>query len=83
MSNIRITILSDTHGKHNQITSHLLGGDILIHSGDISSMGHNHEIEDFCKWFDSIEGYSSKIFIAGNHDRVMQNQPDEMLGKLN
>ena len=65
---MKITFISDTHNKHNKITDDLPGGDILIHAGDISSMGHKHEIEDFCKWFDSLSNYQIKIFIAGNHD---------------
>jgi Icc-related predicted phosphoesterase len=65
---MRITFISDTHTKHNQITSDLLGGDLLIHAGDMSSMGYKHEIQNFCKWFDSINNYYHKVFIAGNHD---------------
>jgi Icc-related predicted phosphoesterase len=63
-----ITLISDTHNKHKQITEDLPGGDILIHAGDISSMGYKHEIEDFCKWFDGLPNYDLKVFIAGNHD---------------
>ena len=65
---MRITFISDTHNKHNQITNDLLGGNLLIHAGDISSMGYKHEIQDFCKWFDSLDNYDFKMFIAGNHD---------------
>jgi 3',5'-cyclic AMP phosphodiesterase CpdA len=50
------------------ITKDLLGGDLLIHAGDISSMGYKQEIQDFCKWFDSLDNYEFKMFIAGNHD---------------
>ena len=79
----RITFISDTHNKHKQITSDLLGGDILIHSGDISSMGHNHEIKDFCEWFNNIEGYTHKIFIAGNHDWGFQDNVEETMQIVN
>jgi 3',5'-cyclic AMP phosphodiesterase CpdA len=65
---MKITFISDTHSKHNQITDDLPGGNLLIHAGDMSSMGYNHEIQDFCKWFDSINNYDFKVFIAGNHD---------------
>ena len=41
----RITHISDTHNKHNKLN--LPGGDILIHSGDISSIGRKHEVEKF------------------------------------
>jgi Icc-related predicted phosphoesterase len=77
MKTIKLTILSDTHGKHNQITKNLPGGDILIHAGDMSSMGYKHEIENFCKWFDGLDNYDNKVFIAGNHDWGFQNHPEQ------
>jgi Icc-related predicted phosphoesterase len=75
---MKITIISDTHNKHKTITNNLYGGDILIHAGDISSMGYEHEIESFCKWFDSIDNYDIKIFIAGNHDWGFQNNVEKV-----
>jgi Icc-related predicted phosphoesterase len=57
----------------------LTGGDMLIHAGDISSMGHAHEIENFCKWFDKIDNYKYKIFIAGNHDFGFENHHDQAI----
>jgi len=65
---MKITFISDTHGRHNQITKDLPGGNLLIHAGDMSSMGYRQEIQDFCEWFDSIDNYDFKVFIAGNHD---------------
>ena len=65
---MKITFISDTHNKHKQITEHLPGGDLLIHAGDISSRGYKHEIQEFCKWFNSLENYTVKTFIAGNHE---------------
>lgn len=64
---MKITFISDTHNKHKALDRVLPGGDLLIHAGDISSMGYKHEIQDFCKWFDGLD-YEFKIFIAGNHD---------------
>jgi hypothetical protein len=67
----RITHISDTHNKHNKVI--LPGGDILIHSGDISSIGRKHEVLDFIKWF-SKQPYKFKVFIAGNHDLTFDNE---------
>jgi Icc-related predicted phosphoesterase len=74
---MRITFISDTHTKHNQVTSSLPGGDVLIHAGDISSMGYRNEIQDFIKWFSGLENYKHKIFIAGNHDWGFQTEPKD------
>ena len=71
---MRITHISDTHNKHNQLNGLLPGGDLLIHSGDISSLGRQSEIERFVKWFNGINNYTNKIFIAGNHDMTFDRE---------
>jgi 3',5'-cyclic AMP phosphodiesterase CpdA len=81
----KITFISDTHTKHNQITNDLLkdGGDILIHAGDFMNAGYNPmEAIQFFQWYDKIDNYDTKIFIAGNHDLYMQNEPEEVKGLL-
>ena len=76
---MKITFISDTHNKHNLITDDLPGGDLLIHAGDISSMGYEHEIKSFCKWFDNIDNYKTKVFISGNHDwGFFDNETDSL-----
>jgi hypothetical protein len=70
----KITHISDTHNKHKQLNDLLPGGDILIHSGDISSLGRKHEVEGFIKWFNGIDNYTHKIFIAGNHDMTFDRE---------
>ena len=78
MSKIRISVISDTHTKHGLIPySDLPGGDLLIHSGDIMNSGYNkNDILDFCTWFHSLDQYDTKVFIAGNHDRMFENHPE-------
>lgn len=65
---MKITFISDTHNNHKKVTNDLPGGDLIIHAGDISSMGFDYEIEDFCKWYNDLDNYTYKIFIGGNHD---------------
>jgi hypothetical protein len=76
---MRLTILSDTHTRHGLIPmSDLPGGDLLIHAGDIMNSGYNkNDIHDFCTWFNSLDQYEDKVFIAGNHDRMFENHPVE------
>jgi Icc-related predicted phosphoesterase len=69
----RITGISDTHNKHNQLEGKLPGGDILIHAGDITSLGRKDEVKRFIKWFSKQE-YKYKVFIAGNHDMTFDNE---------
>jgi Icc-related predicted phosphoesterase len=76
----KITFISDTHNKHKHLTSKGMGnilgsGDILVHAGDCTSMGHKHEIEQFLKWFSNTD-FEHKIFIAGNHDFGFEQKTD-------
>ena len=74
---MKLTFISDTHTKHELIPStDLPGGDIIIHSGDIMNSGYSYaDITDFCEWFSGLEQYTHKIFIAGNHDRLFEDNP--------
>lgn len=70
---MRITHISDTHNKHNALNGKLPGGVLLIHSGDLTSIGRKHEVEKFIEWFGK-QDYMHKVFIAGNHDLVFQSE---------
>jgi Icc-related predicted phosphoesterase len=78
----RITFISDTHNKHNSLTEFLPGGDLLICSGDISGRGSITEIENFLRWYDSLDNYDTKIFISGNHDFGFENENEKLIGLL-
>jgi Icc-related predicted phosphoesterase len=81
---MKIITISDTHTKHNQIPLEWLEpADMIIHAGDISSMGSLREIENFCNWFDRLDQYDHKIFIAGNHDWGFQERPTEAMEIVN
>ena len=71
---MKITFISDTHTQHKKIE--LPGGDILIFSGDFMGSGYRvYEAQSFLKWF-SEQPYKYKIFIAGNHDRYCEINPE-------
>lgn len=68
---MNLTCISDTHTKHAQLN--LPGGDVLIHAGDFMSSGYDsYEVEDFFHWINKQE-YTYKLVIAGNHDRIFEN----------
>jgi Icc-related predicted phosphoesterase len=71
---MRVVFISDTHNKHRKVV--LPAGDMLIHAGDVSGRGTQSEIEDFLNWF-SAQPHQYKIFIAGNHDFFIQQNPQK------
>ena len=75
---MKITLISDTHNKHKHVTGDLKGGNLLLHGGDMTSMGYEHEIREFAKWYDGLNGYDHKVFIAGNHDWGFQNNIEKV-----
>lgn len=73
---MKVVLISDTHGRHKHLTSKGLGpilpdGDLLIHAGDLTAVGHKGEVESFAKWaIQQAPNYTYGIvFIAGNHDK--------------
>jgi len=76
---MRITVISDTHTRHSLITKDLPGGDLLLHTGDLMNSGYvEKDVIEFCNWYSSIDNYQSKVFIAGNHDRMFQDFPEKI-----
>lgn len=68
-------MISDTHGQHRDLP--LPEGELLVHAGDLSSKGKQHEIEDFLEWF-AAQPHPHKVFVAGNHDFFAEEQPEAM-----
>ena len=66
---MKILHLSDTHGKHRELTD-MPSADILVHSGDFTLSGGDMEALDFIEWLCDLP-YKHKLFIAGNHDDCM------------
>ena len=70
---MKICLISDTHNKHKHL-GRLPEADVIIHCGDMTSVGHEHEILNFMKWFSGLTQYEHKICIAGNHDWLFQRE---------
>jgi len=71
---MKFVVISDTHGQHAGLK--LPKGDVLMHAGDISSRGKRDEVLDFLNWFKELP-HKYKIFIAGNHDFLFEDLPEE------
>lgn len=72
MNTVRIVAIGDTHTKHRQLI--LPEGDILVHTGDFMNSGEDfRNIIDFNFWL-AEQKFDHKVVIAGNHDRLFENQ---------
>jgi Icc-related predicted phosphoesterase len=81
-----VVFISDTHTQHidgwlNRQLEQILEEhpeSVLVHCGDISSRGRQQEVEDFVEWYESL-GFKHKLLIAGNHDFMFEDNPEEAL----
>ena len=71
---MRLVIISDTHGKHSELS--LPEGDMIIHAGDVSRKGSRTEVSEFLSWFSSLN-FKHRIFIPGNHDFFFEKESQE------
>lgn len=74
---MKLVCLSDTHGRHHQIPN-IPGGDVLIHTGDLTGFGRPSELEEFNAFLGTLP-HQHKIVIAGNHDWYCQDYGQEVV----
>ena len=74
---IRIVHISDTHMRHDSFLPLIPKGDILIHTGDFTSITFrrhfdrhdvNYCIEHIDSFFEKCSAFKHKILVAGNHE---------------
>lgn len=70
---MKITCLSDTHNKHNQIK--MPDCDMIIHAGDFTSRGRLEEVQGFINWYGE-QSAKYKILVCGNHEVEISKQFD-------
>jgi calcineurin-like phosphoesterase family protein len=70
LGTVRCVILSDTHGRHNQLPS-LPPGDVLMHLGDVANRGSLEDIRSFCYYLQQ-QPHPDKVLLEGNHDRDLK-----------
>ncbi|MFK7809783.1 MAG: metallophosphatase domain-containing protein [Saprospiraceae bacterium] len=76
---MNLTLISDTHGFHDGLD--LSSGEVLLHTGDVSSRGSLQEVESFLNWF-ARQNFEHKIFIAGNHDFFFESANADAIQQL-
>ena len=74
---MRITVISDLHGELPTLT----GGDLLLICGDMTACDTPLQWEAFFAWL-NIQQYDCKVFIAGNHDRFLEQVCNTEQGNL-
>lgn len=60
---VRFVLISDTHSQ----TTHIPDGDVLLHAGDLTTLGQPDDLGAQVEWLKSL-AHEHKIFICGNHD---------------
>lgn len=65
---LRIVHISDTHGKHENLT--IPECDVLVFTGDMGTRTNELELVSFLSWIEK-QPADVKIVIAGNHDICM------------
>ena len=78
---VRFVCISDTHNKHEKVD--LPDGDVLLHAGDFTWQGTQAEVENFCKFLQSVsDKYKHIIVIAGNHELTFDDLSGEFFGLI-
>ena len=75
-SHVRVVVLSDTHGRHDELPI-LPKGDVLLHLGDVANQGSLSHIRSFVQWVHKTQDYPEIVVIEGNHDRDRRH-PDRI-----
>lgn len=74
MNKLKLCFISDTHTQHDQVN--IPDCDILIHTGDATYLGKQHEVESFSQWFRQLP-IKHKVYVPGNHDRSFEWEPED------
>lgn len=70
----KIFAFSDTHGMYRRLNAPA-DADVLICAGDACEGFAVEGLKDFFSWYNNLPA-KLRIFVAGNHDMVFDEQPD-------
>ena len=70
---MKITVISDTHGKHKDLG--VMSGDVLIHCGDMFELyaSNNDDVEGIDEWF-GLQNFDLILCVGGNHDLDLEKK---------
>ncbi|MFC1679413.1 metallophosphatase domain-containing protein [Elusimicrobiota bacterium] len=71
---MRIVCIADTHSRYEGLE--IPDGDILIHAGDLTSLGRPAEVVEAADFLQRLP-HRHKIVIAGNHDFLFEREPEK------
>lgn len=77
---VKIVVISDTHTKHRDLN--IPPCDFLIHAGDACGWGRIAEFADFASWFEQQNQAKNRIYVPGNHDRIVESDPGLCRGMM-
>ncbi|MHB8147994.1 MAG: metallophosphatase domain-containing protein [Vulcanimicrobiaceae bacterium] len=66
---MNVTCISDTHSRHEALS--LAPGDVLIHAGDLTSLGSVQDILAVYAWLER-QPFKHIIVVPGNHDSAFE-----------
>lgn len=72
---MRLVLIADTHRFEDDLRD-VPSGDVLIHAGDACRRGTLQELAGASAWLGAFP-HRHKLFVAGNHDRALQDHPAE------
>lgn len=73
---VRFVCMSDTHSLTKHLPFKIPPGDVLLHAGDFTRIGHADEVQQFNSFLGALP-HKHKIVIAGNHELSFDPQMNE------
>ncbi|KAF9356581.1 Metallophosphoesterase mpped2 [Mortierella sp. AD094] len=71
---LRVVCISDTHNTTDANNYPIPEADVLVHAGDLTTLGTTAQIDQFVGWIKSLTNIPLKIIIAGNHEVILDKE---------
>ncbi|KAG0017187.1 hypothetical protein BGZ80_008541 [Entomortierella chlamydospora] len=71
---LRVVCISDTHNTTDANNYSIPEADVLVHAGDLTTLGTHAQLDQFVDWIKSLTDIPLKIIIAGNHEVILDKE---------